>query len=157
MNVGASLSRAAPSALLEPAPRMSFDDVPQVVKDDCLSVVSDKSHPSEGLRSALQLVFQLCLSATAEAPPQPQRTCDFEGLFGAVPRPTAAEVPTSLFHHVAELVSESRVRFQSALEYGKLLSSGLPPRRRGPGAVVDPTLCSAAPFNNDLFRLVGSL
>ena len=43
------------------------------------------------------------------------------------------------------------------MESGKLLSSCLSSRLRDPGAVVDPTLRSAAPFNNDLFRLVGSL
>ena len=75
-----------------------------------------------------------------------------------VPKPAAAaEVPTNLFHRVAELVSESRVRFQAAVEAGKLPSSCLPPRRRGLGAAVDPTLRAAAPFNDDLFRLVGSL
>ena len=93
-----------------------------------------------------------------KAPPQPQRTCNFERVFGAVQKPTgAAEVPTNLFHQVAELVSESHMRFQAALESGKLPLFCLPPRRRGPGAVVDLTLCSVAPFDNDLFRLVGSL
>ena len=97
----------------------------------------------------LRLVFQLCPAAAAEAPPQPQRSCDFEGLFGAVPKPAAAaEVPINLFHRVAELVSES---------LGKLPSSCLALRRRGPGAAVDPTLHAAAPFNNYLFRLVDSL
>ena len=104
------------------------------------------------------MVFQLCPTAAAEGLLQPQRSCNFEGLFGAVPKAAAAaEVPPNLFHRVAELVSDSRVCFQMALEAGKLPSSCLPPRRRSPGAVVDPTLRAAAPFNNDLFRLVGSL
>ena len=106
VNVGASSFHAAPSALPEPALHVSFDDVPQVVEDDC---VSDKSHPSEGLLSVLRFVFQLCPSVVTEAPPQPQRTCDFEGLLGTVPKPGAAEGPISLFYCVTELVSESLV------------------------------------------------
>ena len=139
-------------------PRVSFDDVPQVVEDDCLSVASEKAHPSKSLHSALRMVFQLCPAAAAEALQQPQRAYDFEGSFGAVLKLAgAAEVPTNLFHKIAELVSKSRMQFQTALESGKLPSSCLPPCRRGPGTVVDPTLHSAAPFNNNLFRLVGSL
>ena len=56
VNVGVSSSRSAPSASLESLLLVSFDNVPQVVEDDiCLS--SEKAYPSEGLRSALRLVF----------------------------------------------------------------------------------------------------
>ena len=118
----------------------------------------EKEYPSEGLRSALRLVFQLCPAAAAGALPQPQRSCNCEGLFGVVLKPSAAtEVPTNPFHRVAELVSDSCLRFQKALEAGKLPSSCLSPCRRAPDASVDPTLRTAAPFNNGLVRLVGSL
>ena len=69
----------------------------------------------------------------------------------------AGEVPTNLFHRVAELLSEAHLRFQTALEAGKLPAFGLPPHHRGPGSCVEPTLRSMAPFNSFLFRLVGSL
>ena len=109
VNVGVSSSRA------EPAHRVSFTDVLSPDDDDRVSIVLEKTLPSEGLRLVLRLLFQLCPSAAAEAPPSPQRTCDFEGLFGSAPRPMAGEVPTNLFYQVAELLSESLLQFQTAL------------------------------------------
>ena len=45
VNVGASSSRAAPSALPKPAPSVSFDDVPRVVEDDHLLCLTSLIHP----------------------------------------------------------------------------------------------------------------
>ena len=105
VNVGVCSSSAEPAshASVEPAHRISFVEVPSLDNDDHASVVSEKAPPSEGLR----LLFQLCPSAAVEAPPQPQRACDFEGLFSAAPKLVAGEVPTILFHRVAELLSPS--------------------------------------------------
>ena len=80
---------------------------PSLDDDDRQSVVSEKALLSEGMRSALRLLFQLCPSTAAEAPPQPQRAFEFEGLFSAVPKPVAGKVPTNLFHCVAELLSKA--------------------------------------------------
>ena len=105
VNVGASFSHAEPSlcAPAEPLHRVSFADVPSLGDDDRASIVSEKTLPSGGLRSVLHLLFQLCPSAAVEVPPPLQRTCDFEGLFGSAPRPVVREVPTNLFHRIAEL------------------------------------------------------
>ena len=74
VNVSASSSRSALSASWESLPHVSLGDVPHVVEDDRLSVTSEKAYLSEGLSSALRLVFQLCPAADVEAPLQPQRT-----------------------------------------------------------------------------------
>ena len=90
--------------------------------------------------------------------PPPQKVCDFEGLFGtSVSKPESNDVPTMLFHCVAELLVDHRRKFQANLEASKLPASGLPSRRRGPGACEEPTLRSAAPINSSLFCLVGIL
>ena len=161
VNVGASTSSAEPAS--RPAHRVSFVEVPSLDDDNRASIDSEKVPPSEGLHSVLRLLFQLCSSAAVEAHLQPQRACEFEGLFGVALKPVAAEVPTNLFHRVAnlfhrvaELLSEARLRFQTALDAGKLPASGLPLRHRGPGSYAEPTLWDAAPFNASLFRLVGS-
>ena len=60
------------------------------------------------------------------------------------PKPVAGEVSTNLSHRVAELLSEARLRFQTALDAGKLHASGLPPRCRGPGSCSEPMLRTAA-------------
>ena len=163
-NVGASSSRAS---LAEPAYRVTpaepahraflFADVSTLDDDDCALVFSEKKPLSEGLRSVLRLLFQLCPPAVSEALPPPQRTCDFEGLFASVSKPAAEKVPMNPFHQVAELLSETRLRFQTVLEAGKLPAAGLPPRLRGPGSFAEPMPLSATPFNSSLFRLVGSL
>ena len=69
----------------------------------------------------------------------------------------SGEVPTNLFHRVAELLSGARLQFQMALEAGKLPAAGFPSRRRGPGACVESTLRAAVLFNSSLYRLVGNL
>ena len=113
--------------------------------EDRASVISNKSPPSEGLR----LLFQLCPSA---AQPPPQKVCKVEGLFGAlVSNPVSGDVPMTLFHHVAELLSEYRLKFQVNLEAGKLPASGLPSHRREPGSCEEPMLWSAAPFDSFYF------
>ena len=155
--VSSSCAEPALRESAEPAHRVSFADVPSLDDDDFASIVSEKTLLSEGLRSVLRLLFQLCPSAAVEPPPPPQRTCDFEGLFGSAPRPVAGEVPMNLFHWVAELLSEAHLRFKMALDAGKLPAAGLPPRRRGPGSCAEPQLRFAAPFISSLYRLVGSL
>ena len=64
--------RATPA---EPAHRaVSFSDVSTLDDDDRVSVVSEKTPLSEGLRSVLRLLFQLCPSAVSKALPPLQRT-----------------------------------------------------------------------------------
>ena len=67
INVGASSSSAEPISrpLAEPAHCVSFVEIPSLDDDDRESVVLEKASPSEGMRSALRLLFQLCLSAVA--------------------------------------------------------------------------------------------
>ena len=78
INVGMSSSSAEPALCpsTEPAHCASFVEAPSPDSDDSQSVVSEKATPSEGMLSALQLLFQLCPSEAAEAPPQPQRACN---------------------------------------------------------------------------------
>ena len=102
----------------------------------------------------MRLLLQLCPSAASAVL---QKVCDFEGLFASVVKLSAREVPTNLFHMVAELLSEARLHFQMALEAGKLPVAGLPSRCRGPGACSEPSLRAVAPFNSSLYRLVGNL
>ena len=159
VNVCASSSSTEPTSRpsAEPVHHVSLVKVPSLDDDDHQSVVSEKAPPCEGMHSVLRVLFYLCPSAAAEASPQPQRACEIEGLFGAAPKPVAGEVPASLFHRVAKLSSEARMQFQTALDTGKLPASGFPPRGKGPGSCSEPTLRTAAPFNSELFHMVGSL
>ena len=127
VNVGASMSRSDPAHLSDLAQRaVSFAEESSVDDEDRASVVSDKS-------------------------------LHLEGLFGAsVSKPASGDVPTALFHRVAELIPESRQKFQANLESGKLPASGLPSRRI-PRSCEEPMLRSANPFKSSLFRLVGIL
>ena len=63
-----------------------------------MPVTSDKFPPSEGLRSVLWLLFQLCLLAASAVQPPLQNVCDFEGLFGSsVANPASGDIPTTPF------------------------------------------------------------
>ena len=144
VNVGASSSRS--SAALRPDCRVQS----LLRRSRCWRMMtSDKSPPSEGLRAVIRLLTQLCPSEPAAAQPTPQKVCDVEGLFGtAVAKPASGDIPLTLFHCVAELFADHRLKFQANLESGKLPASGLLSPHKGPGACEEPTLRSAAPFSS---------
>ena len=110
VNVGASSSRAAPPEV--PPRSVSFAEVLEAPDDDDQGLMTSEKVPlSEGLRSIMWLLFQLCPFAVSAVPPAPQKVCDFEGLFALVAKPPAGEASTNLFHRVAELLSEARQHF----------------------------------------------
>ena len=138
VNVGTSLSHAAP--LEVPPQSVSFVEVLVALDDDDRgSVTSEKAPPCEGLPSVMRLLFQLCPYVASAVPKAPQ-VCDFEGLLTSVARPPSGEISTNLFPRVAELLSETCLHFQMAMEAKKLPAAGLPLHRRGPGACSDPSM-----------------
>ena len=181
VNEGASFSSAAPagrsasvessprsvpadpmvrSASVEPAARsVSFaESVFHSIDDDAASVSSEKPPPQEGLRSILQLLYQLCPSAASESlTSSDQKSCEFESLFAMEVKSRSDEPPPALFHRVAELWSQAQLRCQSIAECGRLPSAALPARKRSATSCAEERLHNAALFYTNLPRFVGSL
>ena len=61
---------------------MTFaESVREFAEEDVASSSSEKVAVSEGHRSVLRLLYQLCPGAASKSTPAPRKVCDFEGLF----------------------------------------------------------------------------
>ena len=125
-------------------------------EDESLSS-AEKVAASEGHRSVLRLLYQLCPSAAPKSQPAPLKACDFEGLYAPSDTAPVAEGAPTLFHRVAKLREEHQARFRAAAEAGKVVASALPSRRRDRGCCSDPAIESSTTMNPSIPRLVGAL
>ena len=115
---------------------------------------TEKVAASEGHRSVLRLLYQLCPGSAPKSQPAPRKACDFEGLYVPSDAAPAAEGSPTLFHWVAELLKEHQSRFRAAVEAGKAVASALPSRCRDRVCWSEPSLESSTPMNPLILRLV---
>ena len=149
VNVGASTSGMSRSATHS----VSFADAEFADPSEPEDRDSERAS-QESFKSVLKLLFQLCPDAEPDAQPPALKACAFEGIFAHAARHKKEESAAKLFHRVAELLQEARVKFSDAAESGKLPCACLPGRRKMYGASDAPELQKAAPPNKSLARFV---
>ena len=103
------------------------------------------------------MLAQFCPEAFVASSPAAPKTCQFEGLFSEVTRMPKEEFAPILFHSVAELLSEARLRFETAAAAGKAPHASLSAKKRPLVSSSDHAFSKAASFNPSLPRLVGNL
>ena len=104
-----------------------------------------------------RLLFQLCPDAMPASVSSASHSCQFEGLFSDVAKPSKEPFLPILFHCVSEILSEVCNKFASAANAGKTPSSSLPFKKHPLDASSDPQFGKVSPLNPSLARIVGSL
>ena len=156
---GPSLNRDHSSGFAEPSLRVSFSLPPLVSEEesDVASVVGDSFQPWQGLSRVCRLLFHLCPDVVPTLVTSAPRSCQFEGLFSDIAKPSKETFSPVLFHCVLELLSDFRNKFASTVNSGKTPVSSLPFKKRPLASSSDPDFGRASVSNPSLSRIVGSL